>query len=71
MNIKIGAVSSIVNLLAVLGFATSMLLHFNFGSYLCSMFIAFSFDLLGYALMTRYSYVRFYHCSLRTGRILH
>lgn len=51
MNIKIGAVSSIVNLLAVLGFATSMLLHFNFGSYLCSMFIAFSFDLLGYALM--------------------
>lgn len=26
MNIKIGAVSSIVNLLAVLGFATSMLL---------------------------------------------
>ena len=43
MNIKIGAVSSIVNLLAVLGFATSMLLHFNFGSYFCSMFIAFSF----------------------------
>ena len=43
MNIKIGAVSSIVNLLAVLGFATSVLLHFNFGSYFCSMFIAFSF----------------------------
>ena len=43
MNIKIGAVSSIVNRLAVLGFATSMLLRFNFGSYLCSMFIAFSF----------------------------
>ena len=43
MNKKIGAVSSIINLLAVLGFAVSMLLHFNFGSYLCSMFIAFSF----------------------------
>lgn len=43
MNRKIGANSSIVNLLAVLGFTASMLLRFNFGSYLCSMFIAFSF----------------------------
>lgn len=43
MNRKIGATSSIVNLLAVLGFAISMLLSFNFGSYLCSMFIALSF----------------------------
>lgn len=43
MNRKIGAVSSIVNLLAVLGFAASMLLRFPFGSYLCSMCIAFSF----------------------------
>lgn len=43
MNRKIGAISSIVNLLAVLGFVASMLLRFNFGSYLCSMFIAFSF----------------------------
>lgn len=43
MNRKIGAVSSIVNLLAVLGFAASMPFSFNFGSYLCSMFIAFSF----------------------------
>ena len=43
MNKKIGAVSSIINLLAVLGFAISMLIRFNFGSYLCSMFIAFSF----------------------------
>ena len=43
MNRKTGAVSSIVNLLAVLGFAVSMLFSFNFGSYICSMFIAFSF----------------------------
>lgn len=43
MNQKIGAVSSIVNLLAVLGFAASMPFSFSFGSYLCSMFIAFSF----------------------------
>lgn len=43
MNRKMGVVSSIVNLLAVLGFAASMPLRFNSGSYLCSMFIAFSF----------------------------
>ena len=43
MNRKIGAVSSVINLLAVLGFAVSMPFRFNFGSYLCSMFIAFSF----------------------------
>lgn len=43
LNRKIGAISSTINLLAVLGFAISMLLCFNFGSYLCSMFIAFSF----------------------------
>lgn len=43
MNKKIGAVSSIINLFAVLGFAVSMLLRFNFGCYFCSMFIAFSF----------------------------
>jgi hypothetical protein len=30
----------------VLGFAVSMLFSFNFGSYLCSMFIAFSFVLM-------------------------
>lgn len=40
MNKKIGAVSSIINLFAVLGFAVSMLFDFKFGSYLCSMFIA-------------------------------
>ena len=43
MNRKIGTISSIINLFAVLGFAVSMLFSFNFGSYLCSMFIAFSF----------------------------
>lgn len=43
MNRKIGIVSSAINLLAVLGFAVSMLVDFDFGSYFCSMFIAFSF----------------------------
>lgn len=43
MNRKIGAVSSAIALLAVLGFAVSMLFGFDFGSYFCSMFIAFSF----------------------------
>ena len=33
MNRKIGAISSIVNLLAVLGFSIAMLFRFNFGSY--------------------------------------
>lgn len=43
MNRTIGAVSSTVNLLAVLGFAACMLFGFQSGSYFCSMFIAFSF----------------------------
>ncbi|MFW5714427.1 MAG: hypothetical protein ACOCYU_07135 [Brevefilum sp.] len=43
MNRKIGVVSSIVNLLAVIGFALSMLLGSDFCSYITSMFIAFSF----------------------------
>ncbi len=43
MNRTIGAVSSTVNLLAVLGFAACMLLGFDSGSYFCSMFIALSF----------------------------
>ena len=38
--------SSIINLIAVLGFAGSMLIGFDFGSYFCSMFIAFSFVLM-------------------------
>lgn len=43
MNKKIGIVSSIVNLCAVLGFALCMLLGSNLGSYFVCMFIAFSF----------------------------
>ena len=43
MNRKIGAVSSIINLLAVLGFAVSMLFGFDYGSYDFSMCIACSF----------------------------
>ena len=43
MNRKIGAVSSAINLFAVLGFAATMLFRCNFGSYLCSMFIALGF----------------------------
>lgn len=43
MNRKIGIVCSLINLLATLGFAVSMLFNFDFGSYFCSMFIAISF----------------------------
>lgn len=43
MNRKIGMYSSIINLISVMGFAISMLIGFNAGSYFFSMFIAFSF----------------------------
>lgn len=46
MNQKIGTVGAIINLLAVLCFAACMLFDFDFGSYLCSMFIAFSFVIM-------------------------
>ena len=43
MNKKIGMYASLINVIAVTGFALSMLLGANFGSYFCSTFIAFSF----------------------------
>ena len=43
MNRKIGIYSSVMNIAAVSGFALSMLIGTNFGSYFTSMFIAFSF----------------------------
>jgi hypothetical protein len=43
MNRKIGVFSSAINVVAVIGFALAMLIGSNFGSYLSSMFIAFSF----------------------------
>ena len=43
MNRKIGMYSSIINMLAVFGFALCMLVGTNFGSYIVCMFIAFSF----------------------------
>lgn len=43
MNKKIGMISSLVNAIAVIGFALSMLAKNNMGSYVCSMFISFSF----------------------------
>lgn len=43
INKKIGIFSSAINLLAVMCFAVSMLIGTNFGSYLSSIFIAFSF----------------------------
>ena len=46
MNKKIGTYASVVNLLAVIGFAISMLIGSNFGSYLSSLFIAFSFVIM-------------------------
>ncbi len=51
MNKKIGVYGSIANFFAVICFALSMLLGFNYGSYFSSMFIAFSFVLMmcGYA----------------------
>lgn len=43
MNTKIGKLSSLINVIAVIGFALCMLAGSNFGSYLSSMFIAFSY----------------------------
>ena len=43
MNQKVGMASSILNVCAVIGFALCMLIGTSFGSYLVSMFIAFSF----------------------------
>lgn len=43
MNKKTAVVSSIVNVISVVGFAVSMLVGVDFGSYLFSIFIAFSF----------------------------
>lgn len=43
MNKKIGMYSSLINVLAVFSFSICMLIGSNFGSYLSSMFIAFSF----------------------------
>ena len=42
-NSRLGWLSAIVNLVAVIGFALSMLLGSDFSSYITSMFIAFSF----------------------------
>ena len=46
MNKKIGAAGALVDLIAVLGFAASMLLGLNYVSYFCSMFIAFGFVIM-------------------------
>lgn len=43
MNKKISMIASLVNVIAIISFALSMLLGINFGSYLSSIFIAFSF----------------------------
>lgn len=43
MNKKTGVISSIVNVISVVGFAVSMLAGVDFCSYLFSVFIAFSF----------------------------
>lgn len=54
MNRKIGMYASAINLLSVIGFAISMLIGFNEGSYFSSMFIAFSFVIMmcGYAFFS-------------------
>lgn len=43
MNRKVGMYSSIITLAAVLGFAVSMIIGSDFGSYISSMFIAWGF----------------------------
>lgn len=55
MNKKISVYGSVVNLIAVICFALSMLFGFNHGSYFSSMFIAFSFVLMmcGYAYFAK------------------
>lgn len=52
MNKKIGMIASAINLVAIICFALSMLLGFDYGSYFSSMFIAFSFV----PMMCTYSY---------------
>lgn len=49
MNRKIGMFSCVINLISIIGFALSMLIGFNYGSYFCSMFIAFSFVIMMWA----------------------
>ncbi len=51
MNRKIGMYSSLLNSIFVFGFAISMLVGYDAGSYFCSMFIALSFIpmICGYA----------------------
>ena len=58
MNKKIGMYSSAVNLIAIICFAASMLFGFDFGSYISSMFIAFSFVAMmcGYAYFSQRKY---------------
>jgi hypothetical protein len=46
MNKKIGMYASLVNAVAVTGFALTMLSGTNFGSYFTSIFIAFSFMIM-------------------------
>lgn len=46
MNKMIGAAGALIDLIAVLGFAASMLLGLNNVSYFCSMFIAFGFVIM-------------------------
>lgn len=60
MNKKIGIYSSIINLFAIIGFAVSMLIGFNSGSYFFSMLIAFSFV----PMMCAYAYFSERKCKL-------
>ncbi len=49
MNRKIGMFGSLINLASVIGFALSMIIGSNFGSYLASIFIALGFVLMASA----------------------
>lgn len=60
MNRKIGMFSCVLNFISIIGFAVSMLIGFNNGSYFCSMFIAFSFV----PMMCAYAYFSEINCKL-------
>lgn len=60
MNRKIGMFSCVINFVSIIGFAFSMLIGFNSGSYFCSMFIAFTFI----PMMYSYAYFSETNCKL-------
>ena len=46
MNFTVAKIGAVITALSVIGFAICMLIEFDFGSYLVSMFIAFGFVMM-------------------------